>query len=97
MEVHTFPFMYLCFLHDDGWMERQKRVVGKQTNEYMVFKCHVCMDLNHYYNTYGSFLSSMIYSKNQTRCINTDIVVYCIWFHIFKLYKLRICKTITLF
>jgi hypothetical protein len=78
-------------------MEQPKRIVGKQTNECTVFKCHVCMDLNHYCNMYGSFLSSVIYSKYQSRYINTDVVVYGIWFHTFKLYKLKICKNITLF
>jgi len=67
-------------------MEKPKCVEGKQTNERTVFKCHFCVDLNHYCNMYRSFLSSVIYSKYQSRYINTDVVVYCIRFHIFKLF-----------
>jgi hypothetical protein len=29
LSQHTFPFMYLCFLPDDGGMKWPKHVVGK--------------------------------------------------------------------
>jgi len=36
-------------------MEQPKHVVGKKTNEHMVLKCCMCVDLNQNYNIYGSF------------------------------------------
>jgi hypothetical protein len=46
-----FLFTYLRFVPVDSRMERQKPVVGKQTNERTVFGCCVCVcvDTNRYF------------------------------------------------
>jgi hypothetical protein len=46
--VECRPRVILCFLLDEGRMERPKHVVGNQVNKSTVSECCVCVDLNSY-------------------------------------------------
>ena len=41
---HTFLFKYLCFLSDEGRMEKPKHAAGKQINVRTKFEYCVCWD-----------------------------------------------------
>ena len=50
LQQHTFLFMYLCLLPDDGRIQCPKHVVQEEINENAEFEFCGCLDLKHWFD-----------------------------------------------